>query len=159
MQYAKALDISLASPRQPESIKLIAELDAYLGTLYPAEANHLMDIASLEQSNVRFYLAHVGREAVGCIALVTLDGYGEIKRMYVAPAWRKRRIAQALLDRAIRDVERLGIGSLKLETGAKQTAALQFYERAGFKVCAAFGDYFSSTLSICMERALPAMAL
>jgi hypothetical protein len=46
-----------------------------------------------------------------------------------------------------------------LETGERQAAALQFYARAGFRPCAAFGDYAAMrpeaiATSIFMEKRL-----
>ena len=37
--------------------------------------------------------------------------------------------------------KRAGYSVLRLETGIHQREALEFYERAGFERCDAFGDY------------------
>ena len=46
--------VALETPNQPEAIALIAELDAYQDTLYPAEARYALDLASLVKPNVLF---------------------------------------------------------------------------------------------------------
>ena len=47
----------------------------------------------------------------------------------------------ALLARIEKEARAAGFAVLKLETGTRQIAALRFYERAGFRQCAAFGAY------------------
>ena len=51
------MTIAPESPDQPEVIALIAELDAYQDTLYPPESRHALDLASLKQANVLFFVA------------------------------------------------------------------------------------------------------
>ena len=49
---AKGLDLRNLDPDA-----LIAELDAYQDTLYPPESRHALDLASLKQANVLFFVA------------------------------------------------------------------------------------------------------
>ncbi|MEP6504199.1 MAG: GNAT family N-acetyltransferase, partial [Betaproteobacteria bacterium] len=80
------MTIAPESPDQPEVIALIAELDAWQDTLYPPESRHALDLASLKQANVLFFVARdVEGMAVGCGAVVRHGDHGEIKRMYVRP--------------------------------------------------------------------------
>jgi putative acetyltransferase len=64
-----------------------------------------------------------------------------VKRMYVRQTVRGRGLAQALLTRIEIEARAAGFVVLRLETGERQSAALRFYARAGFRPCAAFGDY------------------
>ena len=64
-----------------------------------------------------------------------------MKRMYVRETVRGRGVAQALLARIETEARVAGVVVLRLETGERQVAALRFYARAGFRPCAAFGDY------------------
>ena len=50
-------------------------------------------------------------------------------------------MARALLARIERETHDAGLALLRLETGVRQTAALRFYQLAGFQICAAFGAY------------------
>lgn len=93
--------------------------------------------------------------SVGCGGLRRLDALTyEIKRMYVTPAWRGRRIGEVLL-RALEEaaVDR-GATRMRLETGAEQTESLRLYERCGYHRIERFGHYVDSEASICFERAL-----
>jgi putative acetyltransferase len=56
-------------PDSPEVIALIAELDAYLATLYPPENNYLLSVEDLLLPEVIFLVARREGRAVGCGAL------------------------------------------------------------------------------------------
>lgn len=78
--------VTLETPRQPEIIRLLDMSDAYAASLYPAESNHLVDLSTLEQHSVSFFVARNDGVAVGCAAHVEAgDGTAEIKRMFVDP--------------------------------------------------------------------------
>ena len=49
-----AVVIAVESADQPELHALIRQSDKYFASLYPAESNHLVDIAALTEPNVRF---------------------------------------------------------------------------------------------------------
>ncbi len=51
------MQVTQETPDQPDVIALIAELDAYQDTLYPAEARYALDLASLKKPNVVFAVA------------------------------------------------------------------------------------------------------
>jgi len=57
----------------------------------------------------------------------------EIKRMYVRPAFRGQGLARALLAALEGEARRLGAGTARLDTGAKQTLAAGLYERSGYR--------------------------
>lgn len=149
------MQIQLESPAQPEVIALIAELDAYQDSLYPAESRYALDLASLTQPGVRFAVARNAQgRAVGCGAVVLEEGFGELKRMYVAEQSRGQGVARRLLsvlEQAARDA---GRRAMKLETGPYQPAALGFYAQQGYARCARFGDYRDDPLSVFMEKQL-----
>lgn len=127
------MHIQLESPNQPEVISLIAELDAYQDSLYPAEARYALDLTTLEQENVLFVVARdEDGTTIGCGALVLGRETGELKRMFVRQAYRAQGTAARLL--ATLEVESLkrGCRLLQLETGPYQPEALAFYKKHGF---------------------------
>jgi GNAT superfamily N-acetyltransferase len=93
--------------------------------------------------------------AVGCAGLRHLgDGVGEVKRMYVARAWRGSGVA-ALILRSLEDWARgQGWRRLRLETGDRLSAAMRFYIRSGYARIPNFGAYAGSESSLCFERLL-----
>jgi putative acetyltransferase len=147
--------VQLEPPNQPEVIALIAQLDAYQDTLYPAEARYALDLTTLAQENVLFVVArdHDGT-AIGCGAVVLGGESGELKRMFVHPANRAQGVAaQVLAQLEVESVKR-GCRLVQLETGPYQSQALAFYKKYGFEVCAAFGDYPEHPLSVFMQKRL-----
>jgi putative acetyltransferase len=149
-------------PDQPDVIALLAALDAYLESLYPPEANHILGVPALLAPEVRFLVARQGAQAVGTAAVRVRAGdadsggrrYGEIKRMYVDPAERGRRVGEQLLERleqALRDDD---VALAMLETGAEQHAAVRLYERSGYVQRAVFGGYPDNGLSVFYEKRL-----
>ncbi len=140
---------------EPDTLRLVAELDAYLGGLYPAESNHGLTTEQLARPNVRLFLVRHAGEALGCGAFVNVGGaYAEIKRMYVRPASRGLKLGRRLLE-FVEDRARVeGLPLARLETGIAQPEALALYERCGYVRRGPFGDYADDPSSVFMEKAL-----
>jgi putative acetyltransferase len=134
--------VSIESPNQPEIIALIADLDAYQDTLYPAEARYVLDLTALTQRNVLFAVARdANGAAIGCGAIVLYAKYGEVKRMYFQPEARGQGTAQHIIDALESTAYTQGCKTFMLETGRYQVEALAFYANQGYEQCAPFGDY------------------
>jgi len=79
------------------------------------------------------WLAEAGEGAIGCVALRPLPGgVGEVKRMYVDPAWRGQGVGRALLETLIARARALGYHAVRLGTVAEMTAARALYASLGF---------------------------
>ncbi len=147
------MPIAIESPNQPDVIRLIEELDAYQVPLYPLESHHGIDIADLCEAKVVFAVARSSDgQAVGCGAVVLSKEYGELKRMYVHPGSRGQGIGKALLAFLESQASAAGLTAFKLETGSKQTQAIDFYSRSGYVECAPFGDYTEDPNSVFMSK-------
>ncbi len=147
--------VRIESPRQDDVARLLAALDDYLEALYPPESNHILDIEALCAPGIRFFVARSGGAAVGCGALrIDPEGYGEVKRMYVDPRARGRRLGRAILARLEDEAAREGIAVLRLETGIHQAEALALYRRAGYAEREAFAPYQPDPLSLFFEKTL-----
>jgi putative acetyltransferase len=153
--HKSPMQISQESPDQPQVIALIADLDAYQDTLYPAEARYALDMASLAKSNVIFMVARDGEgAAVGCGAVVITGNVGELKRMYVCPHHRGQGVARSVLVALEAASLMAGCEQLLLETGPYQPEALAFYNKQGYKKCGPFGGYADHPLSVFMAKSL-----
>jgi putative acetyltransferase len=147
--------VTLETPDQPEVIALIADLDAYQDTLYPAEARYALDLTALKKSNVVFAVARDSHGvAIGCGAVVVTEKSGELKRMYVCPANRGQGAAQAMLKELEQRAVEKGCNTLYLETGPYQPQALAFYSNQGYQRTGPFGSYLEHPLSVFMCKAL-----
>ena len=136
------IEIAPVNPMLPEVLEMIAELDALMHALYPIESAHLTDPAKLADAPNRFYGARVDGVIRGCGGfLVTDQGYGEVKRIFVSPKARGFGLGRAVMDHLEREARSLGLSRLKLETGIYQPEALGLFEVCGYAVCERFGDY------------------
>ncbi|HEY5051706.1 MAG TPA: GNAT family N-acetyltransferase [Acidothermaceae bacterium] len=106
-----------------------------------------------------FVVAYDGATPIGCGAfrdLVDEQPTVEVKRMYVRPEYRGRKIGQLILgDLETRARER-GATRVRLETGTRQPEAVRLYEGAGYRLIPNFGDYVDAPASLCFERILEA---
>lgn len=148
------ITVEPADPKAPGPAGLLAQSHALMQSLFPAEANHYLDLEALKAGNIRFFAARDGDTVLGTGALALKDTYGEVKSMFTDPEGRGKGVAAALL-RMIEDTARdEGCTALKLETGTGLDAAHRLYERHGFTACGPFGDYAESPYSLFYEKAL-----
>jgi len=150
-----ATAITPERPDTPDARVLIAELDAHLAPLYPRESCHGYSVDELIGQGVLFFVIRSEGTPVGCggIQIVGAD-YGELKRMYVRPAYRGHGHARLMLTHLAGLARDRGVTRLRLETGIHQTAAIALYERAGFQRIPAFGGYKPDPLSLFYEKQL-----
>ncbi len=125
---------------------LVDELEDTLAKEYPPEQRQGLSLDAIFQPEVRFFIARLDGVAVGCGGVAFFADFAEVKRMYVRENLRGRGIAQAVLARIEAEAREHELDLLRLETGDRQVAAIKLYERAGFRVCEAFGDYAAMAL-------------
>jgi GNAT superfamily N-acetyltransferase len=120
-----------------------------------ANENHF-SLAANEVSGDRGRMirARLGEQLVACGAVRSIEqGIAEIKRMYVDPACRGLKVGAAILDQLELHARRLGVDTLRLETSAKQQAALHLYQGFGFDRCDPWGEYLDSPeTSLCFSK-------
>jgi GNAT superfamily N-acetyltransferase len=89
-----------------------------------------------------FFVAEIDGVPAGTGAWRTLgDGRAEMKRVYVEPAFRRRGLAQVLVEALEADAARAGIRSLELNSGPEQPEALALYALLGYTPVTGFGVY------------------
>jgi putative acetyltransferase len=142
-------------PDSPDAVALIGELDEHLGALYAVESRHGFSVEKLLRDGVRFFVARDGGRPAGCggVLLVGRE-YAEVKRMYVRPAFRGRRIGGLMLDHLVEHARQHGLTVIRLETGIHQREAIALYEARGFRKIPPFGPYRDDPVSLCYERRL-----
>ncbi|MGR3713233.1 MAG: GNAT family N-acetyltransferase [Shimia sp.] len=146
--------VMAGNPRDAQATRLLQASHALMQSLFSAEDNHFLSIDELCVPSVRFFVAKDGDTTLGCAALAEKGDYGEIKSMFVDPSARGRGLAHHLMQHLDREARRLGLETLRLETGDTLTQAHSLYRAHGFVDCGAFGEYEESPASIFMEKAL-----
>jgi putative acetyltransferase len=141
----------------PDARRLVAALDAHLASRYPPEQRfgpHLK-AEHVAPGVGTFVVARADGKAVGCGALRRRDPTTvEVKRMYVDPEIRGRRVATQILDHLESTARTMGAERLVLETGIYQEEAIGLYRRAGFNAVDCFDEYAGVPTSVCFEKTL-----
>jgi len=88
----------------------------------------------------RLLIAYMDSQAAGCVALHEFEpGISEMKRLYVRPAFRGKRVGLALANAIIEAAREIGYEKMRLDTVPSEMAdAVQMYGRLGFKEIAPY---------------------
>lgn len=118
---------------EPE-FKIYLEMQKYNDELVDPEEKYGMPYG-------RLYLAYMDGEPVGCIGLRRIDDKNcELKRMYVKPDFRGRRIGHELLGMLIEEAKKIGYDKMLLDTLPFLKRALKMYQDFGFETIERYND-------------------
>ncbi|GIH19958.1 GNAT family N-acetyltransferase [Rugosimonospora africana] len=107
------------------------------------------------RTGIEFMVGFVDVRPVGCGALQRIaPGVGEVRWMYVRPAYRGQGLSKLILAALEERACELGHHSLRLETGRLLTRAISLYRAAGFRAIPAYGEYAGNPESVCFEKPL-----
>jgi len=151
-----SIEVSEERPDSEAAQALIAELEDVLTPLYPAESRHGYSVEKLIRQGVAFFIVRCNGEPAACGG-VQIYGteYGELKRMYVRPAFRGTGLGKLMIAHIETYALNRGVRLLRLETGVYQPEAIGLYERSGFHRIDPFGEYREDPLSLFFEKSLP----
>jgi len=83
----------------------------------------------------------------GFIVTRTISGEAEILNVAVAAGWRRRGIAGALFEEALKSFRMAGVRRIFLEVRASNLAAIAFYRKHGFAEAGSRAGYYPATES------------
>jgi putative acetyltransferase len=141
----------------PVALDLITALNTELRSRYPNPLDTHWDLSEEEVAPAqgRFVVAYLEELPVGCGAVRRIEpSVGELKRMYVVPAYRSTGIGRALVGQLEAIAVLIGIDRVVLETGVHSPDAIAMYRGAGYAEIPKFGQYVDSPLSYCMAKEL-----
>jgi GNAT superfamily N-acetyltransferase len=160
----RGITVKEETPDQYPVIAMLEAGNAEMAALYPADSNHMINLAELQQPNVSFFVARraqtlpvsyapVADDVVGIGALRNNhDGTGELKRFFTDPHLRGQGIGSLLIKSVEQKAKQQGIKQLLLETGISSAGALALYRANGFTPRNAFPPYKSDPWSVFMEK-------
>ena len=90
---------------------------------------------ALKLTHTVFLVAEEGGRVAGYIGMYLSLEEGEITNVAVAPEFRRRGIADALLTEIKREAAECGVTSLVLEVRVSNQNAIRLYEKHGFVSC------------------------
>lgn len=98
-------------------------------------------------------LANYNNKTVGCGAIVKSNlEIMEVKRMYVSPEVRGKRIGTKILLELEKWAKELGSSKCLLFTGSKQPEANRLYKRSGYKQIQKYGELIEIEDSLCFAK-------
>jgi|SRR6185437_6333553 len=87
------------------------------------------------------FIAYVASDVAGCIGLRSIDSLtGEMKRLYVRPAYRSLGLGKHLIDAVINSARQAGYRELRLDTLPSMASAQALYHRLGFVEIPPYND-------------------
>jgi putative acetyltransferase len=138
----------------PDFQKLVIQLDAYLRILDGDD--HLFYAQLNKTDSIKHVIvAYQNGEPVGCGAIRKYaDDTVEVKRMYVLENQRGKGIASALLNELETWAKELNYKKCILETGKRQSEAVNLYHKNGYNMIENYGKYKNMENSVCFEKVL-----
>lgn len=142
----------------PRFHALVHLLDEYLAEQDGDEHSFYDQYNQLDQIKY-VVLAMENDIAVGCGAIKKFsEDAMEVKRMYVLPRERGRKIASRILVELETWTFDLGFRRCVLETGKRQPDAIRLYQTCGYTNIDNYGQYVGMENSICFEKKLEKQA-
>lgn len=148
------ISVAAENPLAPQSRALIDASEVFIRSVFPPENCFTYSPEELATPQSTFFVAREANQPVGCVALVEMAGYAEIKRLFVPDHHRGKGVARALMDTLETHAAACGHTLLRLETGEELAAAVVMYRRMGYTECDPFGDYGTGDKSLFMEKRL-----
>jgi putative acetyltransferase len=134
--------------------ELVKELDAYLAVIDGDEHDFYAQYNGIESLD-HVIVIYEQEKAVACGAFKELEpGIIEIKRMFVLPEQRGKKLASYVLQALEEWAKELGYQKSRLETGKRMPDAIGLYTHRGYRVVENYGQYAGVENSVCFEKEL-----
>jgi len=148
------IELKRTTSDNEEFIKLNNLLDKEL-TIRDGDEHAFFDQYNKLDTIKHIILAYNNEDAVGCGAIKNIDGeIVEIKRMFVLPEARGKKIASQVLSELENWAKELGYKQCILETGVSFKDAIGLYLKSGYEIMENYGQYAEVKSSVCFNKIL-----
>lgn len=138
----------------PDFIFLVKHLDAYLKITDGDEHDFYNQFNSIDDLK-HVVIAYLDNQPSGCGAFKEFNPNSvEVKRMFTTSETRGSGIATKILNELEDWAIELNYASCILETGIRQTEAVQFYKKNLYTITPNYGQYVGVENSLCFEKIL-----
>lgn len=141
VEYGWAGRTEAVTYEHPDAARLIHEAQQEDVVRYGGEDETPVDPAEFAAPHGLFLVGYLDGIPVACGGWRVHDAGAELKRMYVAPAARRKGLAKAILAELESAALAAGHRWIILETGNRQPEALALYRSAGYTDVPKFGYY------------------
>ena len=139
----------------PVAVDLVGRVQQEYVVMYGGPDEAVVDPAEFVPPEGLFLVAEVAGEPAGCGAWrVYPPGGVEIKRVYVAPEYRRRGLAQLMVAALERSAGAAGHGNVVLNTGDRQPEAIALYTDLGYVPVPGYGVYACSPGAVFLGKDL-----
>ena len=125
-----------------------------LRAVSPEGSTHVLDIAGLKSSSIKFWSLWEDEELMGVGALKFLNKvHGEFKSIRVNDKFRGKGNGSKVINHLINEAKKLNIKRLSLETGAGHffLSARKLFIKSGFEITEPFSHYEVDANSVYMS--------
>ena len=139
----------------PEVNKLLTNHFIELRSASPEGSAHVLDIAGLKVSSIKFWSLWKNDKIFGCGALKILDkDHGEFKSIRIHDNFKNQGKSIKIIEHLIDEAKKLKIKRISLETGAGKffEPARKLFKRCDFQPCKPFAHYEEDVNSIYLTK-------
>lgn len=149
-----AIHIVKTKASNSDFVALVTQLNAYLKITDGNEHEFYNQYNGLD-SLTNVVVLYVNNKAAACGAFKPFNKTSvEIKRMFTLPEYRAKGLATKVLTALEIWANQLGYTTCVLETGKRQTEAVNFYKKSGYSIIPNFEPYKNMKNSICFKKEL-----
>jgi GNAT superfamily N-acetyltransferase len=149
------MELTPAAYDDPVAAALIEAVQQEYEVRYGGRDSTPVDPGEFSPPRGLFLVGRVDSEPVACGGWrVVAPGLGELKRMYVVTAHRRRGLSRLMLAELEATARAAGLSRLRLETGHAQPEAIRLYETSGYTRIEKFGVYRDAPGSTCFGKTM-----
>jgi GNAT superfamily N-acetyltransferase len=148
------INLVRTNSENPDFTELVKLLDAELAERDGKDHSFYAQFNKVDKIK-HVVLAYENGMAIGCGAIKEFTANAmEVKRMYVSPGNRGKRIATQILSELENWAGEMSFTKCVLETGKRQPEAIGLYKMNGYKLIPNWGQYAGVENSLCFEKEL-----